>query len=595
MKKLSLFTSGIVAVLICIVFFSCQKNNIADDVIVPPIDNNNLVEKISTSTSGFVTDENNLPVKNADVVVGLKNTTTDKYGYFEIKNVDQIKNAAFVTVNKTGYFKGIKTWIANAGKSSFFRIKLMPKTTAGTLNGATGGDVTLTGGLKISFPANAIMNAATSVTYTGVVSVKAKWLNPLAADLNSIMPGDLRGTDAAGALKLLTTYGMAAVELVGTSGELLQIATGKKATITMPIPATMLGASPSNIPLWYFDEANGLWKEEGAAAKVGNNFVGDVSHFSFWNCDVPNNYVQFNCTVLITNGLPLSQALVKISLVNNPQNSAGGFTDVNGYVSGAVPNSAQLKMEIFLNNNCNTAAFTQTFTTTNIALNYGNITVVNTTNIPIVTGNITNCNGLPVTNGYIILKNGNDFIRHSLSNTGSYNFPYILCGNTSASVNLIGEDIATAQQSNPTVTIINNGVNAIPTIQACGVSVQEFINYTLNGTGYSSSYPTANFNHYNSGIFTTIYGYGQTSSYQNINFNSVNISLGSNQNLTSFRVSEMGNDSSVVAAAPILVNITEYGAVGQYISGNFNGTLLGVQPPNNSYNVNCSFRVKRTF
>jgi hypothetical protein len=35
--------------------------------------------------------------------------------------------------------------------------------------------------------------------------------------------------------------------------------------------------------LWSFDEAKGLWKEEGQAIKTGSNYVGDVSHFSFWN------------------------------------------------------------------------------------------------------------------------------------------------------------------------------------------------------------------------------------------------------------------------------------------------------------------------
>ncbi len=55
---------------------------------------------------------------------------------------------------------------------------------------------------------------------------------------------------------------MAAVELTGTSGELLQIATGKKATLTLSIPSSLAASAPATIPLWFFDEAKGLWKEE---------------------------------------------------------------------------------------------------------------------------------------------------------------------------------------------------------------------------------------------------------------------------------------------------------------------------------------------
>jgi hypothetical protein len=106
-----------------------------------------------------------------------------------------------------GFFKGIKTYIATANKSAFFRIKLIPKTSAGTVNGTAGGVVTLTSGLSINFPASAVVNASTNAAYTGTVTVAAFYINPTATDLNSIMPGDLRGLNTDGELKLLTTYG----------------------------------------------------------------------------------------------------------------------------------------------------------------------------------------------------------------------------------------------------------------------------------------------------------------------------------------------------------------------------------------------------
>ncbi|MBP9098394.1 MAG: carboxypeptidase regulatory-like domain-containing protein, partial [Ferruginibacter sp.] len=280
-------TRLILPILAILIFASCQKEIDTDTgnvIVLPDFDT-----KVSSSVSGFVTDENDAPVMGSTVSAGSGTTTTDKYGYFEIKNVQVVKSAAVVTVNKPGYFKGIKTYIAESGKSAFFRIKLIPKTISGSINGSTGGNVTLTNGLVIALPANGVVNAATNVAYTGNVNVSAHWINPTASDLNQEMPGDLRGISTDGSLKTLTTFGMAAVELTGASGELLQIATGQKATLTMPIPAAILSNAPATIPLWSFDEAKGLWKEEGQAIKTGNTYVGDVSHFSFWNCDVPNN------------------------------------------------------------------------------------------------------------------------------------------------------------------------------------------------------------------------------------------------------------------------------------------------------------------
>ncbi len=579
-----------------ILFFSaCQKSPSFSEeptIILPTLD---LTTKVTSSVSGFVTDENEAVVSNASVLVGTATTTTDKYGYFEASNVQMVKNAAVVTVTKAGYFKGIKTYIATANKAAFFRIKLMPKTNAGTVNGTAGGVVILPSGLSIGFPASAVVNAATNAAYAGTVNVAAFYINPTAADIDRIMPGDLRGINSTGNLQLLTSYGMVAVELTGAGGELLQIAAGKKATLTSPIPTTLAVTAPNTIPLWSFDEAKGLWKEEGIATKTGNNYVGDVSHFSFWNYDVPGNFVQFNCTVLSSNGQPLPNAAVKISLINNPLNTAFGYTDGNGFVSGAVPNNAQLKVEVFPSYTCNAVVFSQNFTTTNSNINLGNITLTN--NIATISGNVTNCLGNVVTNGSIILKNGNVYNKYPLSNTGSYSFNYVLCGSSPLSVNLIGEDLSTLQQSNTSVGVITVGNNTIPTIQACGVSVQEFVSYSINGVLYNSTAPTTTYNHlnYNFTNETLILGaINGGNSSQAIYYSTPNIAAGSFQNLTKFRATQI-QDSITTIQNPILVNITEYGSIGQFISGNFNGVLIGLPPANTAYNVNCSFRVKRFF
>lgn len=155
-----------------------------------------------------------------------------------------VQNAAFLTVTKAGYFKGIKTFIAQKIRKAFFRIKLIPKNLSGTISGSGGGTVSLSNGLSISLPANAVVTASGGSAYTGPVRVAAYHINPNATDLDMIMPGDLRGINTSGEIKLLKTYGMAAVELTGASGELLQIATGKKATLSLPVPSSLLGDAP---------------------------------------------------------------------------------------------------------------------------------------------------------------------------------------------------------------------------------------------------------------------------------------------------------------------------------------------------------------
>lgn len=572
-----------------VLFAGCKKNGGSAFSFTPV---NDLTTTVRSSVSGFVTDENDLPVNRATIMVGAATITTDKYGYFEAASVTVVKNAASVTITKPGYFKGFKTFIAEEGRSAFFRIKLIPKTIAGTINASSGGVVTLPNGLSISIPANAIVNASSNAAYTGTVNVAAYWINPTSNDLSNTMPGDLRGVNTAGNLQLLTTYGMAAVELTGSSSELLQITTGKKAILNFPIPSFLSSSAPASIPLWYFDETIGLWKQEGTATKSGNNYTGGVSHFSFWNCDVPNNYVQFSCTLKSANGQPIPYASVKISVVSNPASSGYGHTDQSGYASGAVPANAQLLLEIFANNTCNTPSYTQNFTTTNVNVSLGTITLNNPALTVSINGTVTSCNNNPVTNGYINILIGNKYFRHPLSSTGTFNFTTLLCSSPE-NISLIAEDATSLQQSTTINQTIIAGTNNAGNLQACGISAQQFFYYTIDGTNYLFTFPADSV-----GIFgnsnspeASVFGFRPGSNGASLQFFTSSIRVNSTQGFIAFRAPELPPSSQSVAN-PIGVNITELGPVGQFMSGNFSGILIE-HSPNITHNVSCSFRVRR--
>lgn len=562
-----------------------------------------LITRVTASTvSGFVTDENESPVQSASVQVGNTTLSTDKYGYFEVKNISVVQNAATVTVVKQNYFKAIKTFIAVEGKGAFFRIKLLPKTVAGTINAAAGGAVTLSTGLIISIPANAIVNAANNQSYSGSVNVMARLISADDADLDRIMPGDLRGINSSNGLTLLTTYGMAAVELIGSGGESLQIITGKKATLTIPIPTTLLANAPASIPLWYFDESNGLWKEEGSAAKTGNAYVGQVAHFSFWNCDQPGNQVQFNCTLVGPNAQPLPWMRVKISYVSNPLNNRWGTTDYTGYVNGAVPANAALKMEVFAGDACTSIPlYAQTFNTTNTNISLGTIMVNAPAFIAVVTGTATNCTNAPLDPGVVMLRSGNQFYYCPVVN-GNYAFNFPICSSP-APVSISISDITTHQESLPMTYVLNAGNNTIPNIQACGTTAAEFFYYTFNGNPeYLAAGPGFSFTH-RPVILTNPPGQGDELAGGDparvipparIVFEHPASLPASSGRLVYFNRFSVSYEGGAPFPNPINILFTEYGNVGQYIAGNFAGTVKS-NVTNNVYTVTCSFRVKRAF
>ncbi|MBK8711588.1 MAG: carboxypeptidase regulatory-like domain-containing protein [Niastella sp.] len=585
-------------VIIILFILSCQKNLSGTDPVTAPVLPDFTSQVTISAASGFVTNENNLPVQGAIVKLGAATTSTNQFGYFEFGATQVTKMAAVVTVTMPGYFNAIKTFMAETGKQAFFRMKLLPKTIAGSIDAASGGTVNTTTGLSIQIPAGGVVNAATQATYNGMLQVAAYWIDPSSRELNSEMPGDLRAINTDNKMQLLTTYGMAAVELTGAAGEKLQIASGKKATLHFPLSPSLSASSPASIKLWHFDETKGLWIEEGSAMKTGNEYVGEVSHFSFWNCDVPANYIHLSMTIKNTSGEAVPHAWVKISVVSNPQMSSYGYTDSSGYVSGAVFANSQLKIEVFSNHNCGQPVYTQIITTGTTDLSLGDIIISpSPTLMANVEGTVTDCNNTAVVNGRMFIHTPSGFNIIPITN-GHYIWHYLLCDGPE-NVIFIAEDITGGAQSLPITVNIHAGGNNMATMQACGVSTQQYWNMNINGTTYNLTAPAdtlAEHVAYNgtNNADIGITGHSIANNYEvNLVFVKANIALNSMQNLVKFLPpTTIGEQLTPVGL--INVNITELGAIGSFIAGNFTGTFTG-NTTSTTYTVNSNFRVRRTY
>lgn len=571
------------------IMIACNKDlSLSDGRTEPPIDL--ATTATVNNVAGFVTDENGNPA--AGVPVTLQNTTitTDKYGYFQFQQLKVVRDAAMLSVEKAGYFKAFKTFMATEGKGAFFRIQLMPKLMAGSFESATGGTVGLNNGVSVTLPPISVVEAISGKAYSGKVNVSAYWINPLDPSVDRVIPGDLRGLTTTMNMRVLTSYGMAAVELTGTSGQLLQLKTGSKAQLVMPIPATQLASAPASIPLWHLDEKKGLWIEEGAAMKEGSVYKGEVSHFSYWNCDKPSSFVNFSCQLLNQQGEPLRNVMVKISRMGNSNGVGYGYTDTSGFTSGAIPAQEQLMMQVFANGSCANPIYARALNTNTNSIALGSITV-NTANVEAtITGNLTDCNLNQVSSGYIILKT-DEFTHRVPVMNGHFKFSTQFCG-LPAQVTLIAEDLKAMQQSSALSFNLQPGNNALGNVQACGNTTQEYMTYSINGQNYAYTYPTDTLATGRDNSLYHLYTFNRSfNSGVNMAFNLTGIAQGSSQQLNHFLPTQITDTLKILT--PIQVKITEYGAIGQFIGGNFTGSFTGNAPANKTYNVTCSFRYRR--
>jgi uncharacterized protein (TIGR02145 family) len=414
---------------------------------------------------GQIVDENNQALEGVEVKIGSISKTTDSKGVFVIKNAAVYEKFAYITAKKSGFINGSRTIVPNTGTNTI-KIMMLSAIVQATVASGTASNVALSNGSKVTFDGNFKTESGTA--YSGSVKVMMHHLDPSDATTRDKMPGSLMAQNAAGSQRILETYGMMNVELQDASGNKLQIA--NTSSIEMPISSSQAATAPSTIPLWYFDETAGYWKEEGSATKVGNKYIGTVNHFSWWNCDVQFPTVSLGITVVNSNQDPM--AGVRVELVRNNQNggwNVPGYTNVVGQVSGLVPANETLTMNIYSNNTVcgNQVVYTQQIGpfSSNTALP---IVVIpaSSLNTTIVQGTLTNCSNASVTNGYVWLQTAGQFLYTQVTN-GSFSFSVLNCSSAATSFTLQGFDLDTMKLTTQQTGIINNQTVSLGVLQAC--------------------------------------------------------------------------------------------------------------------------------
>ena len=302
-------------------------------------------QTVNADFVGRITNKNGDPIPGALVSVGNTTTTTDQRGFYSFDDVSVDDSYALLEVEASGMFHQYRALKPRANETNFVDITMIRKIINGFFATSSGGEIEIPGGAKVIFPAGELVTSS-GQTFSGEVLVASTYLDPSDPRLMSYMPGSLAAVDEEGEAVGMITYGMIGVELTAAgSQQPLQLADGREATIEMPLTESHLATAPDEIPLWYFDEAAGIWQEEGSASLVGDKYVGTVSHFSFWNCDinVPAVTLQGNLEI-VPSGATLS--FVNVKLTREDGSSRTAWVDAGGNFQGLIPTDEILTLEV---------------------------------------------------------------------------------------------------------------------------------------------------------------------------------------------------------------------------------------------------------
>ncbi|MBQ1784810.1 MAG: carboxypeptidase regulatory-like domain-containing protein [Gammaproteobacteria bacterium] len=224
-------------------------------------------------------------------------TTSNSEGGFTINGTGISGNFQLVASANGYILDHLSLANSDASPAMIASAELQPTDIQGNGEASSPLAVSVDGIEVVSLAANSLVDASGNA-YSGPVVVDVGVIDPSADP--GLMPGDYRAIANDGdEPRFIESFGALSVVLSGSNGQPLQLSPGSAATIRIPLAGRIVPADAKpSVPLYWFDEARGLWIEEGEATLVngteGYYYEGQVSHFTVWNAD---DYIN---TVTIT-------------------------------------------------------------------------------------------------------------------------------------------------------------------------------------------------------------------------------------------------------------------------------------------------------
>ncbi len=479
MKKIYL----LFPIILILLFSACRKDletmgtttTTTDPAIIE--DFSQVIKPITSSVDGQVHDINQRPVANATVRLGNLSTMTDEYGLFSFENVTMNEDGTFILVTQNGFLNGSRRFFPRENINNTVVIEMIPENFQSSFDGATGGTVTINGTTGVAFPANSIVDANGEV-FEGEVFTTSAYLDPTANSTADRMPGNLQGIQRDLEEVSLQSFGMINVSLQDANGAPLNIREGFTATISVALPTSIAANAPNEMPLWSFNETYGVWVEEGSATKINGHYVGEVSHFSWWNCDYPYPLVELDVTLVDENGNPVEDHIVALGFESDSIACYYSYTNEDGFTSGKVPANETFLLQI--RGLCGEVIYSTIIGPFTDDTSLGTITIEdsNINNTEII-GSLVDCAGNAITNGAVIVTVGDqDYLRQV--DNGSFNFFISTCDGAT-DLTVIGIDFNELFESDPVDGVVGTVVNT-GAIQVCDNPITQSIMTVTVGT-----------------------------------------------------------------------------------------------------------------
>ena len=291
------------------------------------------VQAVGTVSGRVLASATGAGLSGVKVTAGTRTTTSGADGSYSLTLVPA-GDPTPLSYELAGYASGFASVTLGDGGSATANPRLLTVGATQTFAASGAGTVTVAGSsARVDLPAASLVDKRTGAAANGTVTAELTVIDPATDPAN--MPGNYTASVAGGSTQTIESFGAISVNLRDAAGNALNLASGQRATIRIPV-STRSATVPATMPLYYFNETTGLWVQEGTATLAGTApnryYEGTVAHFSVWNADQVSETIRVNGCVVDAAGNPVAN--VDVSTVgqdysgqaHGPTNAQGRFS-----------------------------------------------------------------------------------------------------------------------------------------------------------------------------------------------------------------------------------------------------------------------------
>ncbi|MCB1217190.1 hypothetical protein KDL44_07345 [bacterium] len=269
------------------------------------------------------------PLAATVTLEGQDPVLTGSDGRFSFSGLEPSARLA-IQVSADGFRDNTAVYAVVAGTTRAQRIEMLTRAPGQQIDASAGGFVLGTAQSSLQIPADSLVDSL-GQQLSGNVSVQFSYIDPTDDAQMDAAPGDFCARQLDDSIAMLESFGMVEVFIDDGIGGQANLSPGSAAPVSFPIQPEQQATAPDTMPLYSFDEATGMWVEEGIVTKDpgGKSYSGELTHFSQWNCDQPLITTCIEVLVLDNAQNAVEGALVEVVGVDYTGRSFG-YTDESG-------------------------------------------------------------------------------------------------------------------------------------------------------------------------------------------------------------------------------------------------------------------------